>query len=556
MEYAFEIHHIPGSTNAVADVLSRIGHNRDSGSGDIIDSSEVHNVNAVNVVPTATTCAVSEINNFNEEVKKAQASMSVDVAGGNVSYNKCGDGFVRDGEGRIVIPASARELVKYILHAAHGTPFSGHLGLQRTIDAIYSQGYVWSGIYDDVKEFIECCPACQKTRLRRHVEVEMKTTMVDQPFHTICIDTLGPLTEDTAHGYKYIIVLVDAFTRWVELYPSASTDAKSAADALIATIFARHGLPAVVRSDNGSQYANELIEKLLDVLKVKHHRVIPYHPQSNGIVERLNFEIMKHLRCLTCDLTLIGDWPAALPIIQFILNNTVHSALGVTPHAMLYGDHLTPVRDFPRVIMEGEEMSVLKKFPELLDIESGVSVHDYVALLKQRLLAIQAQARVVQEKEVKERVSKRATAAGEYTSFNIGDYVLMVPHQRTKIMPNHTGPFKIIGVITDQLYKLQDLFDPSRVLEVHVEMLRPFKLRDDIIESDLRRMAQLDHSEYMVERVIGHKGNSKRTVKFLIKWEGYDDDHNTWEPWNHVNGNVLVDQYIAAHPELAPLMKG
>lgn len=109
-------------------------------------------------------------------------------------------------------------------------------------------------------------------------------------------------------------------------------------------LYLRHGLPVFLRSDNGTQFVNRVVDQLNGLLGVRRHRVLAYSPQSNGHVERANQEVTRHLRTLVMDLHVMYDeWPKLLPLVQHIMNHSVHSQLGFTPHAMLYGDLVFPM---------------------------------------------------------------------------------------------------------------------------------------------------------------------------------------------------------------------
>ena len=102
----------------------------------------------------------------------------------------------------------------------------------------------------------------------------------------LAIDTIGPILKgDNTTGFNYIIVIVDCFTRFVELYPSKSTTAKEAAVALHQHT-GRYGIPRWIRTDNGSQFCNEMIKCLADRMGVELTFTTPYSSEENSIVER------------------------------------------------------------------------------------------------------------------------------------------------------------------------------------------------------------------------------------------------------------------------------
>ncbi|NJL81557.1 MAG: transposase family protein [Richelia sp. SM2_1_7] len=152
----------------------------------------------------------------------------------------------------------------------------------------------------------------------------------------ICIDTMGPFPE--ADGYQHILVIIDAFIRFVDLYPIKLLDGKEAAHTLLQYI-GRFGTPYQIMSDKGPQFVNEVVETLCNTLlkneKIEGHL---YSKQENGIVERMNKEILKHLRALMMVIKQFDLWPQYLPLVQRIINATPHSAIGVSPAQLLFGN--------------------------------------------------------------------------------------------------------------------------------------------------------------------------------------------------------------------------
>jgi hypothetical protein len=93
-----------------------------------------------------------------------------------------------------------------------------------------------------IKEFLRQCPYCQITnRLRVPIKTHRFTCASYNPFEVLHLDRIGPLTKDT-HGNEYILVIIDAFSRWVELFPTKSTTAAETASVMLNHI-GRFGSP-------------------------------------------------------------------------------------------------------------------------------------------------------------------------------------------------------------------------------------------------------------------------------------------------------------------------
>jgi transposase InsO family protein len=109
--------------------------------------------------------------------------------------------------------------------------------------------------------------------------------------HSLAVDTIGPLPEDEK-GNKYIIAVIDIFSRFLEMHPAPDATAVSAADALLQHT-GRYGIPSLLISDAGSQYVNEIISELLKMMGSDHQVTLAHSKQENGIIERSNKEILR-----------------------------------------------------------------------------------------------------------------------------------------------------------------------------------------------------------------------------------------------------------------------
>jgi transposase InsO family protein len=131
------------------------------------------------------------------------------------------------------------------------------------------------------------------------------------------IDTIGPVTRD-ADENCYILVVIDCFTRFVELYPVSDTSALLCAHALLSHV-CRYGTPMTIRSDRGTQFVNGIIKELPNLLQVEHEVSLAYFKEQNAIVHR---EVRRHLTAIIIfDKRVSDSWSTVyLPVVQRIMN--------------------------------------------------------------------------------------------------------------------------------------------------------------------------------------------------------------------------------------------
>ena len=107
------------------------------------------------------------------------------------------------------------------------------------------------------------------------------------PFYYVHIDLWNPGIE-SSEGHKYVLSVIDRMTHHPELIPVKNKEASTVAEAFFEQVLCRHGTPAIVVSDNGDEFVNELFDELCRKYGIRRIRTSPYHPQANGIVERLH----------------------------------------------------------------------------------------------------------------------------------------------------------------------------------------------------------------------------------------------------------------------------
>ena len=108
---------------------------------------------------------------------------------------------------------------------------------------------------------------------------------VGTPFQRVQMDILGPLPR-TSSGNKYLLVIVDCFTKWVEAFPVRNIRTRTIAEVFVNEVVSRHGVPSEIHTDQGRNFECKLFWELMNLLGIKKTRTTPLHPQSDGQVER------------------------------------------------------------------------------------------------------------------------------------------------------------------------------------------------------------------------------------------------------------------------------
>src|SRR6266540_947842 len=183
---------------------------------------------------------------------------------------------------RRVIPAYE---TKWIMSIFHDDPTQAH----QNADAMYyhiSKRYLWQDMRKNIKEYAKTYFQCQQRGSMRQNN-QKRTIPPTDIFERWEVDIVGPLPI-TREGNRYIVVAMDYFSRWPEARPLKMANADTVATFLYEEIICRFGAPRILQSDRGTHFVNELIQRLTRRFRIKHSLSSPYHPQSNGLVERFN----------------------------------------------------------------------------------------------------------------------------------------------------------------------------------------------------------------------------------------------------------------------------
>jgi len=419
----------------------------------------------------------------------------------------------------------------------------GHHGIMRTITmavkAIPDIKQQWPSFRKDIEEFVRTCPVCQKVKYQTTPVVETNSYHLagSYPMADLSIDTIGPLPLDDQQN-QYILVIVCNFCKFATLFPTPSTEAVSYVNALIQHI-GLFGVPTSIRTDGGSQFTAHVAQQLSALLGYKHTVILPYHPQANGIVERQNAEVMKHLRAMVLEGTSVKQWSLVLPLVQRILNATHNSSIGTYPAQLLFGDAL-PIQG--PLLCTATESTL------------PTPLHAYLKTLLHHIttVVIKSQDFLMNRQHLTDARRDQLRLAQPH-EFQVGDYVLVSYSNRAphKLAAVYRGPLKIVERVRDDMYDCLDLVS-TKILRFHVDRLRIFHARAVLPESQLAQLALADSDMYIVEYIVNHRGRGNtsqaKSLDYLVRWLGYPPEEDTWLKYSEVRQLDVFQDYLRANP--------
>ena len=181
---------------------------------------------------------------------------------------------------QLLVPRPARDS---LFLAYHASLFGGHLGRNRTLARLSHQFY-WSGMADDVKDWLRQCTTCMKRKSPTGRHHPLGNIPTGHRWDRIAMDILD-VCDPTPDGYRYILVIADYFSKWTEAFPIKDKCADTVADVLVSKIILRFGMPLVIHSDQGREFENGLMKSLCNLLGCVKTRTAPHHPESDGMVD-------------------------------------------------------------------------------------------------------------------------------------------------------------------------------------------------------------------------------------------------------------------------------
>ena len=174
-----------------------------------------------------------------------------------------------------------------ILRELHEGVASGHLGQDKTLHRLKERFY-WPGHFNDVRDWCQTCATCATRKSPSHSpRSPLGTITANYPTQIMAVDLVGPLPESDK-GNCYIMVVGDYFSRWMEAIPIPNQEASTVVERLVDEVFMRFSAPEQLHSDQGRQFESQLLSEVCKLLHIHKTRTTPYHPQSDGLVERFN----------------------------------------------------------------------------------------------------------------------------------------------------------------------------------------------------------------------------------------------------------------------------
>ena len=341
----------------------------------------------------------------------------------------------------IMVPILPISMHIQVLRDCHNAPSAGHMGTQKTLDRVRQEAY-WTNMARDVDMHCRECEVCQKSKLPIPTRAPLVNVPVGRPWQMVAIDILEvPLSN---RNNRYLLVVQDYFTKWPEAIPIPDQTAARITKEMV-KLFCMYGIPDIVHSDQGRNFESTIFRQTLAAFGIKKSHTTAYHPEGDGMVERLNRSLLQLLRTYA---QRQDDWEKHLPLVLYAYRTAAHSSTGTSPFQLMYGRQ--------------PKSSTFSSF-------TGYDAMQYQETLQAKLAELQdlVEAHIVES-------AKRHKGAYDQKSaerrFKTGDLVWLSIPTAGKLDPRWEGKWKV-KIMKSPV--TMEITDGKRTKVVHVNRLQP-----------------------------------------------------------------------------------
>ncbi len=487
-EFQFDVKHIEGKLNVVADLLSRPNESADQPalvigliSSDDISEYEKQLIVAQKHDPFCQRIAQSIVDQSPDRDLKMFFRKS------GLLMRKSKDEELENlVDETVVVPKIRRE---EIMSRFHDTL---HSGRDDTI-AKCRHSYWWPKLIKDLSNYVLSCPRCIAAKPSRSAGLPdgvYRPSMIStRPFENWHVDFMGPFNE-TNSGNLHVWAAV--VSKWPIIIPVRHTTAETHTRLVLDEIIAGHGVPTRIFSDNAKAFRGDEVQRFYKIWNIQIRGGTAYRPQANGQVERLNAFIKNSLKTLAYDKP--DDWDKFVSLITYAKRSMVSRSIGMSPFQAVYG-FVPPSSD--EVILKLNAASP----------NSPLAGSQALAWLNSEHLRI---LELINNKRQQEKDSRQEilNSTKFKMRFAVGDHVVLRLNTKTP-HPNIENP------APRRNYKLCDVFSPPFVVE---EILLPSSLRvKPLYRSGKQKWVNMENVKLYVPRStpdsdINHQTHAKSVV--------------------------------------------
>ena len=481
IEYNFDIVHLPGVDNVLPDALSRLFSVVDE-LGE--DKAMAHKENKSG---TMINRAMTKSKNVKPSNRRDESDIE---------------------QSTFMTPPE--EDRKALLEETH---LFGHFGSDAIYKSLRRKGIYWKNLKNEAIELVKQCAECQKFNIVKKGYNPLRPISSFIPGDHWAIDLAGPFITSRCDN-RFLLVMVDICTRYCVLRPIPDKQASTIARELI-NVFCEYGLPKILQSDNGGEFVNELMQIFAEEAGFEHRLISSYHPRANGVsenwVHKSTLAIKKRVEGAN------AEWDVFVPSTQLALNALESPRTKTPPFTLMFGRELNDFKNY-----KNEEMKKPLSNQELVARIKHMADIVFPAIRERTEIAMNTQ-------------KEKFDTSHNLKEFTPGTHVMvLIPEKSSKLQPYYEGPYTVIRKNQGGAYILKN--EEDKEIE---KRFPPSALKLVDISP-----GEMDETEgvYIVQTILEHKKH-KGNYLYKVRWKGYDESHDTWEPAAHFTDPKLITEY-------------
>ena len=522
-DYNFIIQHIPGDSNK-SDALSR-RPDYDQGTNDNTNVTVLPPHLFVNT--TTLSCLFARatmLSSIDDRARSHQLQQPDLLQKWATTYPLKQMGELYWYGDRLVVMDDT-SLKRGVISLYHDSPTAGHPGISNTTWAI-ARDFWWPAMKKDVTEYVKGCTECQAKKNQANKTkpppFPIPSDTYDTPFASIAMDFIVKLP--CSDSYDTILTITDTFSKASIFIPCNETvNAEQMAKLYATHVLPHYGLPCCIISDRDPHFTSMLSRELCRALGITQNISTAYHPQTDGQSERTNQRLEQYLR-IFIDYHQ-QTWASLLPLAQYTLNSWPNATTKKAPFELILG--YVP------------------------------KIHQSIRPFKSPSVEVRLQQLKQAREEAKEALRKAADLVlpTRFEPYQKGDKVwlegrnLTTTHPSTKLAPRRYGPFLITCVVSRTSYQLK-LPPQWKIHDVfHATLLTPYKetaLNGQSYQEPVPDLID-GQPEWEVESILKVR-RWRNQLQFLVRWKGFSEAHDSWEPAKDVHVDELVEEFYKRHP--------
>lgn len=314
-----------------------------------------------------------------------------------------------------------------IIKANHDSPLGGHVGANRLYKKLNNL-YSWPNMRRKIEKYIKSCIKCKENKhgVKTNENFVVSPT-TSKTFDTISMDTIGPFNKSNS-GNRYALTIQCDLSKYVVIRPIIDKSAEAVAKAFVESVILIYGAPSVIRTDQGTEYKNELFDRISNLLDFKHRLSAPYHPQTIGGLERNHRCLNEYVRQFVNESQ--TDWDEWLPYYAFCYNTTPNTDINYTPFELVFGKTCSLPQN--------------SKIPTQIDPLYNTDSYYHELKLKLQKATLMAQ-QIIGKMKDKRAIDQQNKA--NPIQVKIGDTVMLTNENRRKLDKVFKGPYRIREII-------------------------------------------------------------------------------------------------------------